>query len=84
MLKHMPLGVQLEEEDDFDKFVNRDSWQEAAAVGDPNIRCLQAGDVLQLERKGFYKVDAALVRPGAEQAVVLLSIPDGHSKGKKG
>ena len=51
---------------------------ETAALGDPNMRTLQKGDVIQLERKGYYIVDAPLIRPG--QAIVLLSIPDGRQK----
>ena len=73
--------MQLEESDTFEDFVNRDSWRETVAIGDPNMRCLQAGDTIQLERKGFYKVDQAATKPGA--ALLLLNIPDGHVKGKK-
>jgi glutamyl-tRNA synthetase len=73
--------VQLEEDDTFEDFVNRVSWRETVAIGDPNMRCLQQGDTIQLERKGFYKVDEAMTKPG--KALVLLNIPDGHIKGKK-
>lgn len=74
--------VQLEEEDTFEDFVNRDSWHETAALGDANMRALQRGDVIQLERKGFFRVDEALTRPG--KSLLLFHVPDGHSKGKKG
>lgn len=51
---------------------------ETSAVGDPNMRTLQKGDIIQLERKGYFTVDAPLTRP--EQPIVLLSIPDGRQK----
>ena len=34
------------------------------AVGDMNMRTLQRGDVLQLERRGYFIVDEPLVRAG--------------------
>jgi glutamyl-tRNA synthetase len=76
-----PDPLQLEEEDVFEEFVAKDSWREAAALGDANMRCLEVGDVIQLERKGFFRVDEALTKPG--KAILLFNIPDGHSKGKK-
>jgi glutamyl-tRNA synthetase len=76
------FAVQLEEDDVFENFINHDSWHESAAFGDPNMRSLQHGDIIQLERKGFYKVDEAQTRPG--KPLLLLAIPDGHMKGKKG
>jgi glutamyl-tRNA synthetase len=74
--------VQLEEDDDFEEYINRDSWHESAALGDANMRALQKGDIIQLERKGFYKVDEPMLRPG--KPLLLFNVPDGHSKGKKG
>lgn len=71
-------GVQLEEEDNFDDYVNRESWNEEEAIGDANMRALQQGEVLQLERKGYYRVDAAATPPG--KPLVLFSIPDGRQK----
>ncbi len=51
---------------------------ETAALGDPNMRTLQKGDVIQLERKGYFMVDVPLVRSG--QPITLFSIPDGRQK----
>ncbi len=51
---------------------------ETAALGDPNMRTLQKGDVIQLERKGYFIVDVPLVRSG--QPIALFSIPDGRQK----
>lgn len=51
---------------------------ETEAVGDANMRSLQKGDVIQLERKGYYIVDQPLTKPGGQ--VVLFNIPDGRAK----
>lgn len=40
------------------------------------MRVLQAGDVIQLERKGYYIVDRPYLRPG--KSMLLLNIPDGR------
>lgn len=51
---------------------------ETAALGDPNTRTLQKGDIIQLERKGYFIVDVPLVRSG--HPITLFSIPDGRQK----
>ena len=47
-------------------------------MGDANMRTLQKGDVLQLERKGYFIVDSPLTAPG--HPIVLFNTPDGHTK----
>ena len=49
---------------------------ETEALGDSNMRSLQKGDVIQLERKGYYIVDRPYLRPG--KSMLLLNIPDGR------
>jgi hypothetical protein len=49
-----------------------------AAWGDANMHELRKGEVLQLERKGYYIVDVPAAQDG--QPAVLFSIPDGHQK----
>jgi hypothetical protein len=44
------------------------------AVGEPAMRGLQKDDIVQLERKGFFRVDVPYV--GGEQPMVLFAIPD--------
>ena len=55
--------------------LQRWEWQ---ALGDANMRLLQKGVVVQLERKGYFIVDEALVRTG--KPMVLFAIPDGRHK----
>jgi glutamyl-tRNA synthetase len=74
----------VEEEDDFKALINPDSRWEAAAVGDVNMGALKKGEVLQLERKGYYIVDAPAGSSGPGSPAVLLSIPDGRTKQPSG
>lgn len=60
--------------------VNPETKFETAALGDANMRTLQKGDIIQLERKGYYIVDAPLLKPG--KPIVLFSIPDGRAAKK--
>ena len=64
----------LEEGDEFQSFVKSDTRKEKAAWGDPNMRVLKKGDLLQLERKGYYIVDCA------DEPIVMFNIPDGRQK----
>ncbi len=53
---------------------------QSAALCDPCLRTVQAGEVIQLERKGFFRVDTPYGGSPDKPAVLFL-IPDG--KGKK-
>jgi glutamyl-tRNA synthetase len=69
--------LQVEEEDDFKALINPKSKFETPAVGDLNMSRLKKGDIIQLERKGYYIVDVP-AQDGV--SVVLFSIPDGRVK----
>ena len=45
---------QVEEDDVFEQLVNDSSWVEAPALGDANMRNLKKGEVIQVERKGYF------------------------------
>jgi glutamyl-tRNA synthetase len=60
--------------------VNPTTKFEKTAVGDPNMRTLQKGEILQLERKGYYIVDEPYGMKGSGRPIVLFCIPDGRSK----
>ena len=47
-------------------------------MGDANMRCLQKGDILQLERKGYFRVDQPLLKPTSP--IILFAIPDGRMR----
>lgn len=70
----------MEDDDNFMDLVNTTTRFERAALGDPNMRTLQKGEVLQLERKGYYIVDEPFGSKGVGRPMVLFCIPDGRSK----
>lgn len=70
----------LAEGQDFKQYVNHNSLKEIQALGDSNLRLLNKGDHIQLERKGYYIVDSPFVYPN--KSIVLVQIPDGKPKDK--
>jgi glutamyl-tRNA synthetase len=66
----------LEEGESFLDVLNPCTKKETAALGDSNMRNLKRGEILQLERKGYFRCDAPFVRPS--KPVVLFAIPDGR------
>ncbi len=69
--------LQLDEDDEFEAHVSDVTRLDTPALGDINMASLAAGDVIQLERKGYYRVDS----PAASgQPAVLYNIPDGRMK----
>lgn len=53
-------------------------------LGDPELRKLKKGDIIQLQRRGFFKVDEAYepinLNTTREKPIILFYIPDGHTK----
>lgn len=53
-------------------------------IGDPELRKCKKGDIIQLQRRGFFKVDRAYAPPsiytGVTSPIVLLEVPDGKEK----
>jgi hypothetical protein len=47
-------------------------------IGDPNLKVLKKGDMLQLERRGYYIVDSPYLE-GRSQ-LRLIEIPDGMQR----
>ncbi|KAJ9186076.1 hypothetical protein P3X46_005619 [Hevea brasiliensis] len=66
----------LEEGENFLDVLNPCTKKETAALGDSNIRNLKRGEILQLERKGYFRCDVPFIRPS--KPVVLFAIPDGR------
>ncbi|KAF3653248.1 putative nectarin-1-like [Capsicum annuum] len=65
----------LEEDENFVDVVNPCTKKETPALGDSNMRNLKRGDVLQLERKGYFRCDVPFSRP--QEPIILFAIPDG-------
>ena len=68
----------VEEDDVFADLVNPNSEVKTITHGDANMRTLVKGEVLQLERKGYFIVDEPFVSENSP--VVLFSIPDGRTR----
>ncbi|KAG6773018.1 hypothetical protein POTOM_020270 [Populus tomentosa] len=66
----------LEEGESFQDVLNPFTKKETAALGDSNMRNLKRGEILQLERKGYFRCDVPFVRPS--KPIVLFAIPDGR------
>ena len=66
----------IEDGDNIEDLLNRDSLEVVEALGDKNIASLPEGTILQLERKGYFIVD----RAAGDRPAVLISIPDGRTK----
>eukprot|EP00268_Persea_americana_P062378 TRINITY_DN79948_c0_g1_i1.p1 TRINITY_DN79948_c0_g1~~TRINITY_DN79948_c0_g1_i1.p1 ORF type:complete len:734 (-),score=153.77 TRINITY_DN79948_c0_g1_i1:276-2477(-) len=68
----------LEEGEDFLDVLNPCTRRETLALGDSNMRNLKHGEILQLERKGYFRCDVPFLR--ASRPIVLLAIPDGRQQ----
>jgi glutamyl-tRNA synthetase len=55
-----------------------DDTQVTLCLGDANLKHVQKGDKIQLERRGYYICDEVILCP--EHQVVLYRIPDGHNQ----
>ncbi|KAK1277337.1 hypothetical protein QJS04_geneDACA015752 [Acorus gramineus] len=68
----------LDEGEDFLDVLNPCTRRETTAFGDSNMRNLKRGEILQLERKGYFRCDVPFIRPS--KPVVLFAIPDGRQQ----
>ncbi|KAK4748770.1 hypothetical protein SAY87_015356 [Trapa incisa] len=68
----------LEEGEDFLDVLNPCTKKVTAALGDANMRNLKRGDILQLERKGYFRCDVPFIRPS--KPIILFAIPDGRQQ----
>ncbi|KAG2184829.1 hypothetical protein INT43_000742 [Umbelopsis isabellina] len=66
----------LEEDDEVIDFVTPVSEFKTPSYADANVKNLKHGDIIQLERKGFYIVDAVATGSAPAQ---LIHIPDGKA-----
>ena len=71
----------LDKDDDFKNFIGKDTMVEVPMHGDPELRNLKRGDIIQLQRRGFFIVDLAY-RPTSVHTckptpIRLIAIPDG-------
>jgi len=57
---------------------------EVCMLGDPELKKVKHNDIIQLQRRGFFRVECAYeplnIVSGIITPVILYSIPDGHTK----
>lgn len=77
---HLITKDKLEEGDNFEDFITPETEFRTNGIADLNIRNLKKGDIIQFERKGYFRVD----EPYANGKAVLFYIPDGKTVSKYG
>ncbi|CAK6442203.1 unnamed protein product [Pipistrellus nathusii] len=82
--EHLITKPVLGKDEDFKQYVNKNSKHEELMLGDPCLKDLKKGDIIQLQRRGFFICDQPYepVSPHScrEAPCVLIYIPDGHTK----
>ena len=66
----------IEKDEDFEKFLNPKTEFRSEALADCNVATLAEDDIIQFERKGYFRVDRAY-KDG--QPAVLFNIPTGKA-----
>ncbi|ELW72561.1 Bifunctional aminoacyl-tRNA synthetase [Tupaia chinensis] len=82
--EHLITKPVLGKDEDFKQYVNKNSKHEELMLGDPCLKTLKKGDIIQLQRRGFFICDQPYepVSPYSckEAPCILIYIPDGHTK----
>jgi len=79
---HLITKRKIEDEENFKDFENKNTMASQGCTVDACIRLCTTGQVIQLERRGFYRIDKAYGGPDAPAH--LFFIPDGRQKEKMG
>jgi glutamyl-tRNA synthetase len=53
-------------------------WLQSEVHGDAGLREVQEGDIIQIERRGFYRCDRPYIND--TKPLILFMIPDGKQK----
>eukprot|EP00871_Galdieria_phlegrea_P000305 jgi/Galph1/1275/GphlegSOOS_G5980.1 len=80
---HLILKPKVEEDDKMEDIVNPHSKKEEYVWGDVNLRLLRKGDIIQLERRGYYicdSIESVGEISGQEVSMTLIEIPDGRGR----
>ncbi|XP_071834022.1 bifunctional glutamate/proline--tRNA ligase-like [Apostichopus japonicus] len=71
----------LGKDEDFKQFVNKNSRHETAVLGDPELASLKKGEIIQMQRKGYFICDQAYAPASRHTSrtspCILFNIPDG-------
>jgi glutamyl-tRNA synthetase len=69
----------LEEEDNYEDFLTPQTEFRTEAQADENVAALKEDDIIQFDRKGFYRVDKPFLNG---KPAVFFAIPTGKTGGK--
>lgn len=76
---HLITKDKLEEGDNFEDFLTPKTEFHSLGYGDCNVKEMKVGDIIQFERKGFYRLD----KVGTDnEPYVFFTIPDGKAAKK--
>lgn len=76
---HLITKDKLEEGENFEDFLTPKTEFHTAGLGDLNVKQMKVGDIIQFERKGYYRLDE--IKDGQ---YIFFTIPDGKSVSKYG
>lgn len=75
---HLITVPKLEEDQDIEDAANENSWLETKAIGESALRNTKKGQIVQLNRRGFFVCDREYI--SAEEPLTLIYVPDGNQK----
>ncbi|CAK1552350.1 unnamed protein product [Leptosia nina] len=74
----------LGKDEDFKQYIGHQTRWEVPMLGEPELAKLKVGDIIQLQRRGFFRVDVAPAPPSPHTCrstpLILFHVPDGHTK----
>ena len=76
-LAHIITKEKIEENDKIEDIVNKNSSFEYMATAEGNMRTLKKGDMIQLERRGYFIIDNVEMPGDHGKPMKLVFIPDG-------
>ncbi|EGT60361.1 hypothetical protein CAEBREN_23022 [Caenorhabditis brenneri] len=80
---HIISKAIIGKDEDWKQFINFDSVHYKKMIGESAIKTLKKGDIIQIQRKGFYIVDQPYCLKSELSSVqtplLLIAIPDGHT-----
>lgn len=75
---HLITVAKLEEEQTVESVVNPNTWLETKATGEAALLGTKRGQILQLQRRGFFICDREYRSPA--EPLLLIYVPDGNQK----
>jgi len=76
------LKEKLEEDDKIEDCLNPHTQAETEVIGDAGLKKLKENDIIQLERRGYYRVDRPYINE--TKPLILFMVPDGKKSSMGG